>query len=171
MLHWFSIKKGSNPIQCGCFNLRAEVPRIHSFLCEPSRQMEDRAHLWIRNGLVEECRECNSLSQENRVSLSLAIFGAEHSSSFFPWTNYATIMKASCLTREGTQWKGRGKATEKEWVNQIKGQDGPFLSESVQFLILWQWFSNVMMKEVLKKPNQMCTSYLNTIVHSEEQER
>lgn len=81
---------------------KAEVPRIHSFHCEPSRQMEDRAQLWIRNGLVVEYRVCNSLSQENRVSLSLAIFGAEHSSSSSTWTNYATIMKTSCLTREGT---------------------------------------------------------------------
>lgn len=102
MLHWLPIKKIQTQFSVAVLISKAEVPRIHSFYCEPSRQMEDRAQLWIRNGFVVEYRVCNSLSQENRVSLSLVIFGAEHSSFSSSWTNYATIMKTSCLTREGT---------------------------------------------------------------------
>lgn len=64
-----------------------------------------------------------------------------------------------------------GKATEEEWLNQIKGQYGSFLAESAQFLILLWLFSNVIMKEVLKKLDQMCTGFLNTIVQSQEQEK
>lgn len=54
MLHWLSIKKIQTQFSEAVLISKVEVARIHSFYCEPSREMEDRALLWIRNGLVVE---------------------------------------------------------------------------------------------------------------------
>jgi len=43
------------------------------------------------------------------------------------------------------------------------------MAESAQFFILLWWFSNVVMKEILKKLDQMSIGYLNSKIHSQEQ--